>query len=532
VTFADLQGLVPEQPEPPEDMAHGDGGRTPASTVLVQIAQELFQFGVSDTGETFAVPMSGPKVVSMLRGGKTSLRRLLATEYYRHEGRTASHSALADALLVLEGLAQETDEAELHIRVADYGGVIWLDLGDHSGRAVRITSTGWTVELTAPVLFRRSALTSPLPEPETGGSFDDLWSWLNVTESDRPLIAAWLVAALLPLIPHPILSISGEQGSGKTTAQKVIVSLIDPSPVPTRKPPSDAESWVTAALGSLLVGLDNLSSVSDWLSDSLCRAVTGEGDVRRRLYTDGDLAVFAFRRCVILTGIDLGAVNGDLADRLLPIRLDVIAPQDRLEETEMWPQWQSVHPRILGALLTLTWQVLTALPSVQLKSKPRMADFARVLAAVDKVLGTDGMARYLATQNALASESLTGDQFLMAMLDTLEGTFEGTSAELLEMVPKPNHPPKEWPGNARRLTQRLNRQAPVMRKVGWTIENDNGANKTHTTRWKIRGPLSDFGDISPSPPSPQVSPPPEASMTSLEYGESLASDMGDSILEI
>jgi hypothetical protein len=47
--------------------------------------------------------------------------------------------------------------------------------------------------------------------------------------------------------------------------------------------------------------LDNLSTVPDWLSDSICRAVTGDGDVRRKLYTDGEHAVFSFRRAVAIT---------------------------------------------------------------------------------------------------------------------------------------------------------------------------------------------------------------------------------------
>jgi hypothetical protein len=42
-----------------------------------------------------------------------------------------------------------------------------------------------------------------------------------------------------------------------------------------------------------------------WLSDAICRAVTGDADVRRRLDSDGDLAIFAFRHVVMLTGIDL-----------------------------------------------------------------------------------------------------------------------------------------------------------------------------------------------------------------------------------
>ena len=71
-----------------------------------------------------------------------------------------------------------------------------------------------------------------------------------------------------------------------------------------------------------MVGLDNLSTVQDWFSDSLCRAATGEGDVRRALYTDGGLAVFAFRRVLLLNGIDVGALRGDLADRAIVVNLD------------------------------------------------------------------------------------------------------------------------------------------------------------------------------------------------------------------
>ncbi len=57
-----------------------------ASTVLVDLAQERYTFGVSDTGEPFAVPNDGPKVVAMLRGGKTSLRAVLAREYFARTG--------------------------------------------------------------------------------------------------------------------------------------------------------------------------------------------------------------------------------------------------------------------------------------------------------------------------------------------------------------------------------------------------------------------------------------------------------------
>ena len=50
------------------------GEAASAATVLVQLAQEHYTFGISSTGEPFGLPQDGPKVVAMLRGGKTSLR--------------------------------------------------------------------------------------------------------------------------------------------------------------------------------------------------------------------------------------------------------------------------------------------------------------------------------------------------------------------------------------------------------------------------------------------------------------------------
>ena len=393
--------------QPPEtdeaDTAGPDQARKSVSTVLVEIAHSLYRFGISDSGEPFAVPKTGAQVVSMLRGGRTSLRAQLAREYYRRTRRTAPQQALADALLVIEGAAQETDEQALHLRVATHGDATWLDLGDPTGSAVKITAQGWSIETAAPVLFRRTVLTTALPAPAPGGDLDELWRWLNVEPEDRPLLAAWLVAALRPDIPHPALGLFGEQDTGKTTAMKLVVSAIDATPVPARKPPKDADAWVTAAAGSWVVGLDNLSDITPWLSDSICRAVTGDGDVRRMLFKDADLVVFTFRRCIVINGIDLGGLRGDLADRLVPIHLHRIADTHRLDEQQLWPAWTHAHPRILGAILNLAVAATHALPTIKLATKPRMADFARILAAVDHVLGTSGLRRYLDKQGALAT---------------------------------------------------------------------------------------------------------------------------------
>jgi hypothetical protein len=488
--------------------------KTSASTKLVEIAMSQYSFGVSTLGETFAIPKSGPAVVSMLRGSKMSLRGLLAREYFRIHRKAAPQQALADALLVVEGLAQEGDEAELHFRVAQHDDDLWLDIGDTTGRAIRITASGWSVESSPPMLFRRTVLNGSLPDP-VAGDLDELWQWLNVAPEYRPLIVAWIVAALFPGIPHPVLSFQGEHGTAKTTAMKMSCSIIDPSPVISRKPPRDTESWVTAAAGSWVVGIDNLSHVPDWLSDSICRAVTGDGDVRRKLYTDGEHAVFAFRRCVCITSIDLGTLRGDLADRMLPIALNVIPESRRMKESDVMEAWSKAHPKVLGAILDVAAGVIRALPSVALASMPRMADFAEIVAAADMVLGTDGLSRYLSLSGEMARDAIASDVFLQAV-ESL-GAFEGTSSDLYKRV-TPEKPPKDWPKDARAVTTLLRRQAPGMRKTGWHVEDDGGRNEQKVLRWTLRPPEMARNQPPSSPSSPSLTG--VTGVTGIENGTS------------
>lgn len=309
-------GQEPKKDEPKRDPS--------AAATLVELALEAYEFGCTEDGETFARPLPGGHVVRQLRGGRASLRAELAKRYRSTTKRVPGSQALADAMLVLEGEAQERAPRPVALRVAEHDGAVWIDVGDADETAVKVDATGWEVvkrdEHRVPVLFRRTQLTGALPVPKQGGSLDELWPLLNVTEADRPLVRAWLVAALAdPNIPHPVLALMGEQGTGKSTACRTIVGLVDPSPVPLRKPPKDPDGWVTAAAGSWVVGLDNLSTIQDWLSDTLCRAVTGDGDVRRQLYTDAGLTVFAFRRALVLNGIDVGAMRNDLTDRTIVV---------------------------------------------------------------------------------------------------------------------------------------------------------------------------------------------------------------------
>ena len=101
------------------------------------------------------------------------------------------------------------------------------------------------------------------------------------------------------------------------------------------------------------------------------------------------------------------AVLGGEDPQVLGERLD-----DHREDADVAQEWAAAQPAVLGAVLDLTARVLAELPTVRPERLPRMADFARVLAAVDAVLGTDGFGTYLGSRDALAVDAVSADAVL------------------------------------------------------------------------------------------------------------------------
>ena len=104
----------------------------------------------------------------------------------------------------------------IHTRVAEYDNNIYIDLGNETWEAVRVTSAGWSIVEAPPVRFRRTAGMRPFPMPVRGGKIEALRPFLNATTSDFTLTVAYVLAALRPRGPYPIFILYGEHGKAKT----------------------------------------------------------------------------------------------------------------------------------------------------------------------------------------------------------------------------------------------------------------------------------------------------------------------------
>src|SRR5262249_27005841 len=86
----------------------------------------------------------------------------------------------------------------------------------------------------------------------------------------------------------------------------------------------DVRDVMIAAANGWCLPFDNVSHLTGWLSDAICRLSTGGGFSTRELYSDDQEKLFEATRPVIINGIDGLVVRGDLADRAITLFLPTI----------------------------------------------------------------------------------------------------------------------------------------------------------------------------------------------------------------
>jgi hypothetical protein len=423
---------------------------------------------------------------------KHFVRRL----YFKAHDSTPAAQSLTDALAMLEATALfDGEEHVVHLRIAGREDSIYLDLCDRDWRVIEITPAGWSLLGEAPVRFRRADGMKPLPLPERGGRIEDLHPFLNVAgEDDFRLLVAWLLSAYRPGVPYPVLATHGEQGSAKSTAGRILRELIDPNKADLRRAARETRDLMIAANNGWVVTLDNLSHITQGLSDDLCRLATGGGFSTRQLYTDEDEIIFEVRRPVLLNGIEEVATSGDLLDRILMVKLPKIEEHDRREETEIWAAFEKARPLILGAVLDALVAALGNLPATRLERLPRMADMARWITAAESGLGwepgsfMDSYYGNRAQAHALAVDSAIIGPPLLTVIGTVG--FEGSGTELLAQLnlvaDEKLLKDRDWPKTARGLRGRIDRLAPSLRALGHEVDLDRREADTGRRVWWIR----------------------------------------------
>lgn len=413
------------------------------------------------------------------RIGSEHFERWLRSRYYRTFGKAVPPAPMTTAIGQLSAMAQFDGERHpVHLRIAHVDGAHWIDLANENWQAVAITADGWRVVGNPPVRFTRRPGMKALPTPTTG--IADLSPMFDLLHFDDPelrlLVTAWLVTCLLGGTSYPILALTGEQGSGKSTFSRALHRLADPHALEGRSPPRGEEDLAVAAQNAHVLSYENLSGISASLSDAMCRVATGAAFAARKLYTDADERQLIFCKPILLNGIDDLATRSDLADRMITIQMPPIPGGRRRTESELWAEFEQMQPQLLGSLLNLMAGVL-GMQDIDVPLE-RMAEYSRLGAKVAVVLGLDAAAfstAYRRNRDAASMTALESSAIGPVLLRVVRsGPFKGPTNGLMQtLTSKANDYERrhtDWPNTPRALGDQLRRLSPNLARIGITVD--------------------------------------------------------------
>lgn len=496
----------------------GGGKQTQAERIL-ELIRPLAQFFTGDDGEHYARvavaerEKSGndgeketiPAHVECHRVKSSKFNAYLSHLFNAETGKVAGSQARNDAKSVMEFWCSDRIE-QVFVRVAGVDGKVYLDRGTPDWSVIEIDSDGWRIIAKSPVNFRRLSSMGEMPTPVPCDDISQLALFANVDGHQWPLLVAFIVACMYPRGPYPILILSGEQGSAKSTTLRVIKRLIDPSAAEVRRQPESVRDLMIAASNSWLVAYDNMSHIKDDMADTMCTIATGGGLSNKANYTDGEEYIINIMRPQAINGIGDFTAKPDLIDRAILITPPVIPENQREEEAVFWARFDQAKGEILGALLRCVSIALRNLDSTKLTAKPRMADFARLAVAAEPGYNADHGATpfidlYMANRDENTASILETSPLARVLWEVIkkDRRWIGTSRLLFTAVDahatETDRRTKGWPTAENKLRTAIMAIAPALRKVGIVAHN---AKTNVGSRWEIT--------YTPKPKTELVSP--------------------------
>lgn len=329
--------------------------------------------------------------------------------HYNGEWPTATaKSMLADYLTVQ---CKDEKARAVNLRASTYGGNIYLDTAWPKNEVIEITPTGVNILHTAPVLFARSGVTSPLPSiAEQTLDITALLKFIRISKEALPALVSCLLIGWMVKVPQPIVFFQGSAKSGKTSALRILLDLVDPT---TAYPGatltnSPKEIKAMASMRRTFV-FDNVSYVDADNSDLLARISTGGEIILRAHYTNDEAHTTSIMRPVLINGIMDGFNRGDLSSRAVTFELQTLGAHDIESRDVLDSEWAVKKPLLFATLLQLCSHVLSDLISDTEKhvTLHRNQELAKVTRLVSKRIGIEGSA-YIEESVGKLSEVVLG----------------------------------------------------------------------------------------------------------------------------
>lgn len=408
---------------------------------------------------------------------------------------------------LLSHRAKEQKYEPVCLRSARIENKVYINLNNLDGEFVEIDTDGWQIVRKVPVNFIKNKHMYPVQLPKRNGDIFLIKKYLNIQgDEDLIIVLSFCISVLFGLNAYPILLVQGPQGSAKSTFTKFLKMLVDPAHPLLRTLPSEDETMLIAGISNALLCFDNLSGVTDKMSDILCRVSTGGSLTKRKLYTNLDEEVVEICRPVVLNSIDDIVERPDLADRSITLKLQKISDENRSSSEQLQKEFEEMIPYFWGCLLDGISYGLREVNQVKLKTATRMYDFCKISCACLPAFGfsqSQVLETLIENRNNLSVEMVHSIDLggLIVELMSHEENWVGTISELGTRlsVLKPENERIPILKSKSALSKELNRIAPVLSRVDIEVQKLPRTKDRRPIRiYKINRPSSSLSPAQPT----------------------------------
>jgi len=412
--------------------------------------------------------------------------------YYKETGENHSDESYKNALSLIrsEVLMDAVKTEVIHNRIAMTGDAIYYDLANPDWQAVKISKTG--VEIVSlnentPIFARRQHQHAQVLPKFKRAALGELVQLLRIPSKDRQLFMVHLVSMLVEKYPIPIMNILGEQGSNKTTLAKSVKNIVDPSGGNISSIPRNKTELLLHFNNRYLVNFDNVSGFDSETSDIFCRAITGEGQSKRQLYTDQDEVIFNYRRKIVINGIAPTLEFPDYRERSIFYETLPLKDYERLTEEEYNRKFAVLLPYVLGDIFIALHRAMQLYDSVKLELKrlERMADFTIFGECISRALGFPPLTFYETYRERMQFNSIDiRESFpIVSLIDKVmiaesaekyEDTVSNFYKRITSLAQKEQIDVKSkgvnFPQLPNKVKQHLEKLKPNLRNMGFEVE--------------------------------------------------------------
>jgi len=348
----------------------------------------------------------------------------------------------------------------INIRVCCHNNSIYIDMGN--GTIRKITGSKHDLIEKSSVKFLSSISTGAMTEPDIkNADIELLHKHININDSNFKVLLVAILNAFFTDTPHVLIALTGMAGSGKSTKHGLLMLLMDPSQNSLQDQFRHPQDLVIAAQHSHVIGMNNVSNLSDAMQNQMCTILSGGVSSTRQLYSNDDQVTNRLHNPMIINGIGNVIDREDLLERTILIPLKKISKHVRKTEKEVLVSFQDDWPAIMGGVCDTLSKVLLLKQDFETDEKlNRMADYHQLGIMVEEILGwepgsfTKDYNKNIASAHGVVIDCSPLALALLVLEDYELFPFEGTYSELLNLLKLHTNFTNMHP---RKLTEELDR---------------------------------------------------------------------------